>query len=202
MKNSKLLTAVGFAVTTAFAGTALAQQRAPEAGFYAGISVGQSEARDSCDGAGDLGLSCDEKDTAWKLFGGYQFNRNLAAEIGYTDRLTKVSFGAPGFSGDVKASAWELVGIGAFPIIDRFSVYGKAGLYRAETKASASAPAFGFTASAKETNTDLTYGVGVKYDFTRNVGLRAEWQRYNDVGGGDIGEDDVDVLSVGVVWKF
>jgi len=42
----------------------------------------------------------------------------------------------------------------------------------------------------------------VRYDFTRNLGVRAEWQKYQDVGGGDIGESDVDVLSIGAIWKF
>jgi hypothetical protein len=32
--------------------------------------------------------------------------------------------------------------------------------------------------------------------------VRAEWQRYSDVGGGDLVEADVDVMSIGVIWKF
>jgi hypothetical protein len=44
--------------------------------------------------------------------------------------------------------------------------------------------------------------VGLQYDFTRAVGVRGEWQRYNKMGGGAVPETDVDVLNVGVVYRF
>src|SRR5438270_13797946 len=49
--------------------------------FYAGVGAGKSKAKDWCTGAG---ISCDDKDTAWKVFGGYQLTPHFAAEIGYT----------------------------------------------------------------------------------------------------------------------
>jgi len=73
----------------------------------------------------------------------------------------------------------------------QFSVYGKLGFYRGEAK--------GF--GDKETNTDFTYGVGVQYNFNPKLGVRGEWQQYKGVGGDDV-DADVNVLSVGVVWKF
>ena len=94
--------------------------------------------------------------------------------------------------GATKGTAWELVGIGSYPIANQFSAYGKLGAYRGELKAT----------NAKETNTDLTYGVGLQYDFTKAVGVRGEWQRYSKMGGGALVETDVDVLSVGVVYRF
>jgi hypothetical protein len=30
----------------------------------------------------------------------------------------------------------------------------------------------------------------------------AEWQRYNGVKAADFGESDVDVFSVGIIWRF
>ena len=57
-----------------FAASALAQQR----GFYIRGSLGQSEHSDQCSG-GAAGITCDDKDTAWKIFGGYQFNQYFAA---------------------------------------------------------------------------------------------------------------------------
>ena len=149
---------------------------------YVGGDVGQSKLKD-CVVAG-----CDDKDTAWGLFGGYQFNRNLAAELGY-HRLG--SFSSPG--GDVDAKAWELVGLGSWPITDQFSVYGKLGGYRGKLDG----------AGHSETNTDLTYGLGLQWDFTRNVGVRGEWQRYPKMGGGGFGRDtDLDVLRVAALWRF
>jgi OOP family OmpA-OmpF porin len=163
---------------------ALAQPQMP--GWYVGGSLGQSEFK-------DCGLpGCDDKDTAWRIFGGYEINRNFAVELGYTD-LGEVS--APGASAE--ATAWELVGVGSFPVADRFSIYGKLGGYRADTEARIGG------LSRDESNTGITYGVGAQYDFTRTVGVRAEWQRYADVGDDNVGgEGDVDVLSVGVRVKF
>ena len=176
-----------------------------DAGFYLGASIGQSRAKDFCDDSG--GFSCDDKDTAWKLLGGYQFNRHLAVEAGYTDLgEVGVSGVLSGVSvrGTVEVTAFELMGVGSIPLMDRFSLYGKLGLYHAETKqnVTGSLGTVTVTDNDKEKNTDLTFAFGARFDITRNLGVRAEWQRYLDVGGGEIGEDDVDVLSVGLLYRF
>jgi opacity protein-like surface antigen len=45
--------------------------------------------------------------------------------------------------------------------------------------------------------------VGVNYNISEMFAVRAEYERYGKVGGGDIGGDvDVDVMSVGVAFKF
>ena len=174
-------------------------------GAYVGASIGQSRAKDFCDDSG--GFSCDDNDTAWKAFAGYQFNRHFAAEVGYTN-LGEVSASGviTGVSvrGTIEATAFELVGVGSVPVMDRLSLYAKLGLYRAETERHLTGTLGTVTVTDNETekNTDLTFAFGARFDITRNLGIRAEWQRYQDVGGGDIGEDDIDVLSVGVLWRF
>ena len=73
-----------FAVTaSAFALPAAAQMST--SAFYVGAGVGQSKAKDWCSGTGGTGITCDDKKTAWKAFGGYQFNRYLSAELGYAN---------------------------------------------------------------------------------------------------------------------
>jgi opacity protein-like surface antigen len=49
--------------------------------------------------------------------------------------------------------------------------------------------------SEKADGTDLSFGLGVSYSFTRNLSVRAEWERF-DV------DADVDLLSVGLVYRF
>ena len=189
-----LLAASGIVVSSA----AMAQAKSADQGFYIGAMVGQSDAGDfDCSGLS----TCDTKDTAFKFLGGYKINRNFAAEVGYTD-LGKITVSVPGVSADIKAQVFELVGVGAYPINQQFSVYGKLGFYHGESKLSGTVAGLG-SGSAKETNTDLTYGVGVQFNFNPQLGVRGEWQRYTSVGGDAVGGDsDVDVLSVGVVWKF
>jgi OOP family OmpA-OmpF porin len=172
--------------------------RDPDTGFYIGGSIGQSKV-DFC-GDAFPGANCDEKDTTWKVFAGYQINRNFALELGYID-LGEVSVSDPTGRIGLAATAWEFVGIGSIPIADRFFFFGKIGLYRAETELNAAAGTL--VVNADESNTDLTFGLGLRYDFTRNLGVRLEWQRYSDVKGPSIlDEGDIDVMSVGVIWRF
>ena len=45
--------------------------------------------------------------------------------------------------------------------------------------------------------------LGLKYDFTKNVGARMEWQRYSNIGNDSTtGQGDVNLYSIGIVFKF
>ncbi|TMH91243.1 MAG: hypothetical protein E6H44_06340 [Betaproteobacteria bacterium] len=190
-----LLAAMLGATVMAAPAVSMAQARG-ETGWYLGGNIGQSKVKDGCSGLGGTGISCDDKDTAFKILGGYNINRNFAAELGYTD-FGKAKASGLGLTDEFKATAWELSGIGSYPVANQFSVFGRLGLYFADAKENTN-----FVGNFKHTNNDLTYGFGVRYDFSREVGVRGEWQRYSKVGGGDIGKSDVDVISVGVVWNF
>jgi len=156
---------------------------AQDSGWYIGATAGQSNFKDC------VAPNCDDSDIAIGIFGGYQFHKNFGAELGYTD-LGKAS--APG-AGDAKAKGFELSGIGTFPINERFSIYGKLGFFRWDVDAS----------GQSETGTDLTYAVGVQWNFTKQLGLRAQYQVYKDVGdAATTGTTDVDVIGIGVVFKF
>jgi OOP family OmpA-OmpF porin len=182
------LAVLGLACALAMSASAAAQ----ESGFYVGATLGQSEFQDECTGSGG-GFSCDDKDSAWRVLFGYQFNRYIAVEGGYHNfgEATASGFGV---TATAEMDAFEVLAVGSFPFTNQFSGYGKLGLYRGERQVSSNIPGFGGT----DTNNDFTFGFGLRFDFTRNLGLRAEWQRYVDVG--DVG--DVDVMSVGVIFKF
>ena len=180
---------------------AMAQAKGGNAdlGFYAGASVGQSKS--DCNNSGG---SCDDKDTAYRIFGGYKFHPNIAVEGGYAPLgETSASIGGLG-NVTAEANAWDIVGVGSWPLGNNFSILGKLGFYNAEVK-------LGGLVSGKKTTTDLTYGIGGQYDFNRNLGLRLEWNRYSkvkapDATGGGVavtgGDTDIDVLSVGALWRF
>jgi OOP family OmpA-OmpF porin len=214
-KSKTALATLSLAAAAAFAGSAFAQ--AKETGAYVGLSLGQANAADTeCAG----GFSCDNKDTSWKIFGGYQFMRYLAAEAAYTDLgKTKATASLAGISSSIesKSHAWELVAVGSYPIgTSGFAPYVKAGLYTGETKGDINVTVGGASSSQsfKKTNTDWTAGIGVRYDFLRNFAVRLEWQRYNGVSGGNStasvggvtatnsGESAVDIISIGALYKF
>jgi len=44
--------------------------------------------------------------------------------------------------------------------------------------------------------------LGLRYDFTRNVMMRAQWERFR-VGGSAVGgKNDVDLYSVDLAYRF
>jgi OmpA-OmpF porin, OOP family len=132
-------------------------------GGYVGLDVGQAE----------IG---DEDDTGFKIFGGYQFHRNIAAEVGYGLLVDK---------GGVEVTALEVVAVGMFPLANQFSIFGKLGLANVEVE----------IRGRSDDKTELTYGIGAQYDFTRNLGARLQWQRYDT-------DQEIDLFTIGVIWKF
>lgn len=132
--------------------------------LYAGIELGRS----------DVGS---DDDIGFKIFGGYQFTRNIAAEIGYGMLFDK---------SDVEVTALEFVGVGLFPIAPQLSLIGKLGLANVEVD----------SPGGSRDKTELTYGFGVQFDMSRNLGLRALWQRY------DTDPQEVDWFAIGALWRF
>lgn len=197
MRSKETLVAALLGVSAFVAAPAAFAQAAADTGWYAGGSFGQSTA--DCNVSG-TGLSCDEKDTAWKIFGGYQINRNFAVEGGYAD-LGELTISGGGVNITAESTAWDIAAVGIFPINPQFSVYGKLGLYYGTVDVSSN-----IGGSGDDSTTGLTFGAGVRYNFTRNLGVQLEWQVYASVeapsGSALTGDSDVDVLSIGIVYKF
>jgi OOP family OmpA-OmpF porin len=192
MKKSKGVVAAAFAgVALAFSAPVFAQSQA-DRGWYAGGSLGQMEAKGSCPG----GFNCDFKDTAWKLFGGYRINRNFAAEVFYAN-LGKITVSAtvPGVgtvSSESKVTSFGAAALGIWPVGEQFEVFGKLGIASTDHKTTGTGP--GVTISGSGSGSDILFGVGASYNFTRSLALRAEWERFND--------SEVNVMSIGVQYKF
>jgi hypothetical protein len=82
-----------------------------------------------------------------------------------------------------------------------FSFYGKLGAYRGEPRypfASYSTSLLGDAA----TRTRWRYGLGVRYDFTKSLGVRAQVERYSPLAAPLATESDADLFSIGVSWRF
>ena len=202
MDARKAIVAAGIVTAAALMSPAAEAQQGR---VYLGGSFGQSEVQgDFCEGA----TTCDEKDSAWRIFGGYEFNRNFALEFGYANLGEATASGnVPPFTNvnaRFETTAFDLTAVGILPLNNQFSVFGRIGLYRAETDLTGSATlgSVVIPVSEGESNMDLTFAVGARFDITRNFSIRAEWQRYQDVGGGDTGEADVDVMSIGLMYRF
>jgi OmpA-OmpF porin, OOP family len=71
----------------------------------------------------------------------------------------------------------------------RFSLYGLLGIAKVEVEASV------FGVRVSDDSTELTIGLGLQYDFSPQIALRGQWQRYDT-------SQEIDVLSVGFVYRF
>jgi len=197
-KGKSVLAILGVAAATAFSGSALAQAQ-QDRGFYVGGSLGKSIANDWCDTSdfpAGFGLrDCKDEDTAWKAFVGYRVIRNLAVEASYLDfgkYSATITSGGASVGISTKTTAWSAAAVGILPLGD-FGLFGKLGFAYIEAKESTARLA-GTTILVGDKGTELHYGLGATYNFTKNLGLRAEWERVNDA--------EVDMLSVGVQYRF
>jgi OOP family OmpA-OmpF porin len=119
----------------------------------------------------------DEDDIGYKVLGGYQFHRNFAAEVAYGFLYDK---------NDVEVTALELVAVGMWPLGNNFSILAKLGFANWEVDGR----------GGSRDGTDITWAVGGQLDFSRNLGLRLAWQRY------ETDPEETDFFNVGVIWKF
>jgi OOP family OmpA-OmpF porin len=196
IKNKMVVVAISLALSAV---TAHAQN------WYVSASAGQSKYKAS-DRLDELdGGTLRNTDTAWKLQLGYQFTPHFAVEGGYFN-LGKTAYSNEGYNilkDTVEADGWNMDAVGALPLGNDFSLFGKVGAASSLAKWNCTfneQNSTGESASARKTS--LHYGVGVNWNITKAWALRAEYEVFDKVGGGDIGTTKVDVWSAGVAFKF
>jgi OmpA-OmpF porin, OOP family len=177
MRQTKLLSTLLLSATL---GAAAFGAHAQDKGFYAGAGVGQSFV--------DEGVF-DDEDTAFSVFGGYQFNPYFGLEAGYAD-FGKIE--ATGVGAALEADTAYLTAVGSLPITDNFSAYAKAGFH--SWNLDSELP--GLVSNSDESGTDPTYGLGVQYRFTDHVALRGEYSRF------EVEDADADLAQVQVRFDF
>ena len=140
-------------------------------GWYVGAGAGSSD--------DDL---LAESDTGLKFFGGYRFNKTVAVEAAYVD-LGDFVFGV------IEQTGLAVVGEFTWPIADRFGLFVKVGVFSWEVD-------FAGVGGSDE-GEDSTLGFGGKMTLGAHWAFRAEWERFNDISGGD-----VDLISGSVFYRF
>ena len=215
MKLLKTTGALGL-VTLAAIASPLAM--ADESGWYGGANIGRSGANIDDEritsGLRGQGLATGsiadrDRDTAYKLYGGYRLNRNIAFEGGWFDLgkfgYTATTVPAGTLNGDIRARGLNLDAVGILPITDRLSALGRVGMTYAQTRGAFSATGAARVpyadASPSKRSANYKFGAGLAYDFTDSLGMRVEAERYriNDAVGN---KGDVDLFSVGLVFLF
>ena len=166
---------------------------------YIGAGAGQATSDISC----PTGVSCDDSDTGWKIFGGLEVNEYISMEVGYID-LGEVTYsGTQSGTREVNGMIMDLVGTYAINPSFVLSARGGMNFLNAEVNGTiANTP----TNNTGDTDLAWSFGLGAQYNLTPAVGLRLDWERFFEVGSsisnGGTGEADIDLLSAGVVYKF
>ena len=197
----------------AWAAPGVAQE---ESFYYAGVSLGQSRARIDDEritanllraGLTTTSMSRDEHDTAYKVFGGYQFNRSLALEGGYFD-LGKFGYSsttvpAGTVNGQIKVQGLNLDVVGTWPLTPRVSALGRLGAQYADVRVNFRGDGAAVVTDPNPSKRSLGYkfGVGLQFEISPSVLLRAEGERHRiDDAVGNHG--DVDLFSVSLLFPI
>ena len=193
MNTRKAFCTLALAAAAVLPGAACAQLITSS---YFGGSLGTSDARDFCE---DQPTGCDKTGTAWRIYSGLGFTRNLGLEIGIVD-LGRFEDRSGTTNARMETMLSEALLVLAFPV-QRVSLFGKIGGYYAGTKVREEG--LTGTREARESNAGLTYGAGLKVDISSRFAVRGDWQHYAKVGGSDTGgELDVNVFMLGLEWRF
>ena len=178
-----------------------AAQAGNERGMYIGGSAGYSAYQSACE---NLLVPCDDDTGVGKIFVGYRWNKYWAAELGagYLGKakgsgdiagVGSGSFEQESYGGDISA-------LGSIPIAGGLSVFGRLGVYLARTTVDQQGTFFPTQHDAK-TQSAFTFGAGVAY-LLGPLGVRAEWQRYDNIGAPSIQKDDLDLYLFSVLIQF
>ncbi len=214
MKRVKTAGALGLSlcalINSPFASAAM------PANWYVGASLGQSIANVDDDrirsellgsGLAVTSIGDNERDLGYKLFGGYQFNRNIALEAGYF-HLGEFGFEAntsPAgtLRGKIKARGVNVDIVGLLPLGEKLSALGRFGLqytYAKDSFAGTGAVVVADGSRDKRAG-NVKAGLGLQYDLSRALALRGEWERYR-INDGVSNHGDIDMLTAGLVFKF
>jgi len=159
------------APATSFAGA--------DSGFYIGGGVG--------DASVDVG-DFDESDSAYKVFGGYNFGIVPLIDLGI--EASYVDFGNPSRgNADIEITALNVFGLAGLSF-GPFGVFAKAGMVDWDVDFSDG------TTTGSDSGSDPAYGIGARFALG-SFAVRAEYELY------DVDSDvDVEMLSVSAVFTF
>jgi len=186
---------------------------AADDGFYLGFDVGQAHYSGVTGSLAPFGgiSHVSDSDTGYRFTGGYQFNRYWGAEASYVDfgqaeaNVDVTTPSAGSFAAKRQAHGFVFAGTGTYPFNDTWSIFGRLGGVMGHVKVDATGTGSLATATATQTSSDwkVTYGAGVNWKLAENWIVRAGWDQYSSLGNQNkTGESDVNLASIGVVYRF
>jgi hypothetical protein len=230
--NAKQVIATGIvAAMLALGPTIASAQEGPYFGLFYGlnsidVSKNELDATTSARvqalrGSAPSGTSdLNDSDIVWGAQIGYRFNRWVAAEVGYVD-LGKANYVAnvrSTFTGNpsipngtydfqvrdrLLSSGPTIAVLGMLPLGSRFDIYGRGGIYFADTRLrSVVTVGPGFSVENKAGTQEFFGGFGGSWNINNDYALKVEATYFMDVGDDDrTGESSYTMLAVGFAFR-
>lgn len=162
-------------IVAAFSVAAQAAPKDQTVGPYAGAEVGR--ANFSLSNTNPVTAS-DKSGNALSIFGGYNFDPNFGAEVGYT-RFGSFSetetIGGVGVKQDGSARSFYGVGTARANLSESFGVHGRAGVSFGKVSGTNVLPVSDQLTGSK---TSLLVGVGADFKLAPNITLTADYDHY------------------------
>ncbi|MDB5946703.1 MAG: ompA-like transrane domain protein [Ramlibacter sp.] len=156
-------------------------------------------------GASSLSSSSGSNSNQWRLQGGYRFSPSLSVEGGYIDFGNagyQASYGGGTANGNVKAAGLDAAVLYSVPLNAKVSVFAKGGIVAARVKSSLTASAPGSSNDDSATVVRPLIGFGSEVALTQKVSLRLDYDHVSGLGTSSSGRMNVDMVSVGLGYKF
>ena len=182
MKVTRFTKLRSAAVLAVLAGSLVGPAAYADSGFYLGASLGDANVEID---------NLDDNDSASKFFGGFIFDMpvvDFAIEAAYVD-LGSQSWTVLGETFELDAKAISAFGVAGLDY-GLFGFFAKAGLVSWDADIAVAG------LQDSDSGSDPAYGLGFRLMFS-SVEVRAEYEVF------DIADtDSVDMLSLGVLWRF
>lgn len=192
---------------------------AADDGFYLGVGTGlaisspdtaTATAITQYFGGTVTGTSTDDNDTAVRFFAGYNFNKYIGVEVGYSDlgeSSVTVLDAVNGLTDYYKfaVTGYGISVVGNLPINNKFSAFGKLGVFSWNSDINAEVD-LGFpfgviSADISESGTVPVIGIGAIYRFTKNFSIRGEIEHIA-IDKADAGTGDFNVVTANAMFHF
>lgn len=145
-----------------------------------------------------------DADHGQRLTLGYKYSRYFSVEGELVDpgRAAGDPFASsPGVAGGFRAPGFGVDTIATLPIW-RLSLYGRVGAFRGDALHGPLQPANPYLLGDAARGTRWRAGLGMRYDFTRSLGIKAELERQSPFASPFAPEGEADQFSVGLSWRF
>ena len=170
-------------------------------GWYMGIGAGPSGIHNVCStvGAATPLDSCDDESVAWKVFFGRDLSKYWGIEFSYVD-AGEANVTASGSAGTLVVNPRMLTAYGTLdiPLGNRFGFFAKAGLSYFNTEYERTGIFRALTSG--DDGLEGALGAGFSLRIWQHLGVRLEWEHFNDAVG--IGDGDVDMATASLLYHF